>query len=139
MPRTELAFGTCYDLRGFRVSRKGIENVRQKTFKNSPKIELWALRGWIFDFLGGFLRGLIFDEFVICNNSAENQKKTRRRRKRAIGQQGSAAEAGSSRGFWSQQESASVSEKRPTRLVPLQAGGGGFEWLRHARRPHKYE
>ena len=75
MPRTELAFDTCYGLRGFGVSRKGIENERQKASKNDPKIEFWAPRGRLFEFLGGFLRGLIFDEFLICKNSAENQKK----------------------------------------------------------------
>ena len=65
MPITELACGTCYDLRGFGGSREGIENERPK--------ELRALRGRIFEILRGFLRGLIFDDFfLICKISPEN-------------------------------------------------------------------
>ena len=117
---------TCYDLQGFGVSRKGIENERQKASKNNPKIELWVLRGLIFEFLGGFWRGLIFDEFLICKKTAENQKNRDGGEKERDPGQGSAAEAGSSGGFWSLQESARVSKKDFRRLVPLQAGGGGY-------------
>ena len=45
MPRTELACGTCYDLRGFGGSRKGIENGGQKGSKNDLKINILALWG----------------------------------------------------------------------------------------------
>ena len=72
MPKTELAFDTCYDLRGFGVSRKCIENPGQKGSTNAIEIELWALRGRIFEILGGFLRGRTFYGFSIYNNSVEN-------------------------------------------------------------------
>ncbi len=49
MPRTELAFDACYDLRGFGVSGKNIENEREKASQNDPKFELWVLRGRIFE------------------------------------------------------------------------------------------
>ena len=133
MPRTELACGTCYDLRGFGGSRKGIENGRQKASQNDLKIELWALRGRIFEILGVFLRGLILDEFMICKKTTGNLKNSRRRRKRARPRARSAAEAGPSGGFWSLQESARVSKKDFRRLVPLQAGGAGSTSL--ARQP----
>ena len=38
--------------------------------KSDPKINIWALRGPIFEILGGFLRSLIFDEFSIGKKSA---------------------------------------------------------------------
>ena len=108
--KVELPSHTCCNLRGFGVLRKGIENERQKTSQNDIKIGFWALRGRIFEFLGGVLRDLIFDEFLVCKKTTENQKKTRRRRERAILRQGSAGRGGSSRGFLSQQESARVSK-----------------------------
>ena len=33
--------------------------------KSDPKIDIWALRGPIFEILGGLFRSLIFDEFSI--------------------------------------------------------------------------
>ena len=33
--------------------------------QNNPQIELWAIRGLIFQFWVGCLRDLIFDEFMI--------------------------------------------------------------------------
>ena len=64
MPRTELACDTCYDFRGFGVSRNGIENGCTQGSQTDLKIELWALRDLIFEILGGFARGLIFDAFL---------------------------------------------------------------------------
>ena len=39
--------------------------------KNHPKIDGWAIRGPIFEVLGGFLRGQIFDEFSIGKKFAK--------------------------------------------------------------------
>ena len=71
MPKTELACGTCYDLHDFGGSRKGIENGGQKASKSDPKIDLLSLWGAIFEILGGFWRGLIFDGFLSGKNSAK--------------------------------------------------------------------
>ena len=54
------------------VYGKSIENGRQKDSKNDVKIKLWALRGLIFEILGGFLRGLIFDELLIGQKAEKN-------------------------------------------------------------------
>ena len=32
--------------------------------KSEPKTEVWAIRGPTFEVLGGFLKSLIFDEFL---------------------------------------------------------------------------
>ena len=74
MPKTELACGTCYDLYDFGGSRKGIENGGQKASKSDSKIDLLALWGSIFEILGGFWRGLIFDGFLGDEFSAPNHK-----------------------------------------------------------------
>ena len=42
--------------------------------KSDPKIDIWALRGQIFEILGGFLRSRIFDGFLIGEKSAKNLK-----------------------------------------------------------------
>ena len=39
--------------------------------KSHPKIDLWAIRGSIFEVLGRFLRGQIFDEFSIGKKFAK--------------------------------------------------------------------
>ena len=39
--------------------------------KSDPKIDIWALRGQIFEILGGFLRSQIFDGFLIGEKSAK--------------------------------------------------------------------
>ena len=51
-----------------RVAKYDVSEFREKAFKmkgkrNHFKIKLWASRSQIFEFLGGCLRGLIFDEF----------------------------------------------------------------------------
>ena len=53
----------------------------------------------------------MFNEFLLGDKSAKKLKHREAGAKRAIRRTGSAAEAGCSRGFWSQQE-ARVSEKR---------------------------
>ena len=40
--------------------------------QNDAKIDIWALRGWVFEIWGGFLRSPIFDEFSIGKKSAKN-------------------------------------------------------------------
>ena len=42
--------------------------------KSDPKIDIWALRGPIFEILGGFLRSQIFNGFLIGKKSAKNRK-----------------------------------------------------------------
>ena len=74
MPKTELACGTSYDLYDFGGSRKGIENGGQKGSKTKPNIDILALWGSIFEILGGFWRGLIFDVFLSGKISAKIQK-----------------------------------------------------------------
>ena len=58
----------------FRRFRNLIKNGCKKGCKNDLKIDLWALGGRIFEILGGFLRGLIFDEFSIGKKSAKNRE-----------------------------------------------------------------
>ena len=41
--------------------------------KNDPKIDIWALRGQIFEILEGFLRSQIFNGFLIGEKSAKNR------------------------------------------------------------------
>ena len=76
--------------------------------KRAAKIELWAPRGQICKFVGGCLRGLILYESLIRKKIDNKLKNSDGDAKRAIVQQASAAEAGFSRGLWSQQESARV-------------------------------
>ena len=40
--------------------------------KSDPKIDIWALRGQIFEILGCFLRSQIFDGFLIGEKSAKS-------------------------------------------------------------------
>ena len=47
------------------------ENGRQNGSKNDAKIDLGALGGAIFEIWGGFLKGLIFDEFSIGKKFAK--------------------------------------------------------------------
>ena len=49
-----------------------MENECQMDPQSDPEIDIWALRGSIFEILGRFLRGLIFDEFLIGKFSAQN-------------------------------------------------------------------
>ena len=42
--------------------------------KSDPKIDIWALRGQIFEILGCFLRSQIFDGFLIGEKSAKSLK-----------------------------------------------------------------
>ena len=42
--------------------------------KSHPKIDLWAIRGSIFEVLGGFVRTLLFDEFWDVRKSTKNDK-----------------------------------------------------------------
>ena len=42
--------------------------------RSGPKIDIWALRGQIFEILGGFLKSLIFDGFLIGEKSAKIRK-----------------------------------------------------------------
>ena len=49
-------------------------NIYAKNVTNSdPKIDIWAFRGIIFEIWEGFLRGQIFDEFLIGKKSASNR------------------------------------------------------------------
>ena len=73
MAKTELAYGTCYDLRDVAGSRKGIENGGQKASKSDTKIHLLAPWGSIFEILGGFWRRLIFDDFFNDKFSAKKR------------------------------------------------------------------
>jgi hypothetical protein len=50
------------------------ENGCETGFKNDVKIDLGALGGLIFEILGAFLRGLIFDEFWIGKKCAKKSK-----------------------------------------------------------------
>ena len=45
------------------------ENEGQKESRNDFKIQIWVLRGQIFEFLGSCLRGLDFDDFLIGRKS----------------------------------------------------------------------
>ena len=113
--------------------REKAENERQKGSQNESNIELWESRVQNFEFLGACLRGLIFDEFVNGNN----RKKSKSREgdeTRAIVRKGSATEAGSSKGFWSQQKSVRVCKKHFRRLAP-QAGGRRIICFASCRRP----
>ena len=42
--------------------------------KSNPKLDIWALRGQIFEILGCFLRSQIFDGFLIGEKSAKFEK-----------------------------------------------------------------
>ena len=42
--------------------------------KSDPKIDIWVLRGQIFEILGCFLRSQIFDGFLIGEKSAKSLK-----------------------------------------------------------------
>ena len=42
--------------------------------KSDPKIDIWALRGQIFEILGCFLKSQIFDGFLIGEKSAKSLK-----------------------------------------------------------------
>ena len=42
--------------------------------KSNPKLDIWALRGQIFEILGCFLRSQIFDGFSIGEKSAKSLK-----------------------------------------------------------------
>ena len=52
----------------FRCFAKRHRKGEPKVIQNEVKIEFWALRGRIFVILGGFARGLIFDELLIGLN-----------------------------------------------------------------------
>ena len=49
----------------FRCFAKRHRKGEPKVIQNEVKIELWAVRDLIFGILGGFARGLIFDEILI--------------------------------------------------------------------------
>ena len=103
--------------------RESASKMEGKRGQNDLKIKLSALRGRIFEVLGGFLRGLIFDEFLICKKAAENMRNSRRRRTRGSHPGGSAEGAGSSRGFWSLQGSGkSLQEAFETPRAPASRG-----------------
>ena len=42
--------------------------------KSDPKIDIWVLRGQIFEILGCFLRSRIFEGFLIGEKSAKSLK-----------------------------------------------------------------
>ena len=81
MPKQAFRLSTCCKIRGFGVSRKGIENEKQNGFLNNPQIEFWAFRGFVVEFLGSGLRGLIFDDFDWQENRQLIEKSRRRREK----------------------------------------------------------
>ena len=54
---------------------KLIEKVMPKVIQNGSKIKLWASRAPIFEILGGFDRGLIFDDFWSGPKNKTNLKK----------------------------------------------------------------
>ena len=74
MARTELAFDTCYDLRVFGVPRKHIKNNSNKNIHKSVKYFVLGAEGWHFQICGDFLRGVIFDEFLIQKKVTPNPK-----------------------------------------------------------------
>ena len=43
---------------------------RQNGIQNDPKIDIWAHRGRIFEILGGFLRGPIFNKLLSRGDTA---------------------------------------------------------------------
>ena len=61
MPRTELAFDTCFKIRCFGVSRKGTENERQKASKNYSWIDPLGIQGPNCCNLSGVWQGSTFD------------------------------------------------------------------------------
>ena len=56
-----------------------IENVTPKVIQNGSKIKLWAPRSLIFEILGGFDRGPMFDDLV-SGKEIENKSEKKRRR-----------------------------------------------------------
>ena len=102
-----------------------------RRIQNEVKIELWALRDLIFGILGGFARGLIFDEFLIGLKIRKSRKSRRRCEKRI-----SAARVGGRGGvperLWSllKRQESTESAKVSRTPCPLRAGGGGFKGYR---------
>ena len=121
----------------FRCFAKRHRKGEPKVIQNEVKIELWALRDLIFGILGGFARGLIFDEFLIGLKIRKNPENRGGGAKKESPLLGSAAEAGSPERLWSllnRQESAESAKAFGT-PCPLQAGGGGFKRFAHSARP----
>ena len=56
-----------------------IEKVMPKVIQNGSKIYLWASRDLIFEILGGFDRGPIFDDFLSEQKNEKSEKMRRRR------------------------------------------------------------
>ena len=69
-----------------------MEKGCQKVPKNDLKIETLALLGRIFEILGGFGRGLIFNEFSIGKKLSENLENGGFEVRKAKFRKGSAAE-----------------------------------------------
>ena len=83
-------------LAGFGVSRKHIENERQKGVQIITKLSFGCSWGQNFEFLEVLLRSLIYDEYLIGKKSTPNQKNRHGDEKKTIVQHGSAGRAGSS-------------------------------------------
>ena len=125
----------------FRRFAKRHRKGEPKVIQNEVKIELWAPRDLIFGILGGFGRGLIFDEFLIGLKIRKSPENRGGGAKRRIFPVGSAAEAGSPERLWSllnRQESAESAKTFGT-PCPLRAGGGGYFFFKappHAADPN---
>ena len=112
----------------FRCFAKRHRKGEPKVIQNEVKIELWAFRDLIFGILGGFARGLIFDEFLISLKIRKNPENRGGGAKRGSPPQGSAAEAGSPERLWSllNRQESTESAKTSGTPCPLRAGGGGY-------------
>ena len=104
--------GMGEDSSPFRLTPSLILHARHpggvRRIQNEVKIEFWALRDLIFGILGGFARGLIFDEFLIGLKIRKNPENRGGGAKRGSPPQGSAAEAGSPERLWSLLKSARI-------------------------------
>ena len=123
----------------FRRFAKRHRKGEPKVIQNEVNIELWAFRDQIFGILGGFARGLIFDEILIGLKIRKNPENRGGGAKRGFPLQGSAAEAGSPERLWSllKRQESTESAKTFGTPCPLRAGGGGFKGSASCRRPQE--
>ena len=91
-------------------------------FKSDPKINIWVLRGQIFDILGCFLRSQIFDGFLIGEKSAKSLKIGGLGRPRGECAQGSAGRAAAVGGFWSLTGTGKSLTRVQNALLPARGG-----------------
>ena len=126
----------------FRCFAKRHRKGEPKVIQNEVKIELWAFRDLIFGILGGFARGLIFDEFLIglkIRKNQENRGGGAERESRPV----SAARVGGRGGVPGEAlESAKVGrnrqslQKHPERPVPCEQGAADLKATASAADPY---